>query len=170
MELPAHPAGLIDMRLLPALVLLLLAACRDGSPDHDNGASPGPNGNQLLPLPDRSATTVRRAAPSRAEIDRSPAVPLAFRGRWTGTRDDCADKAAALELDVAPRQLVFHESVGSVTAVEPLGEGKLALKANFTGEGSSWPAQLRLTLSAEGQRLTITDDRGAVIRKRCNAA
>lgn len=169
MEPRPRPAGFIDMRIVPILAFLLLAACRGGSPGHDNGTGRAESDAQPAPTPDHRAESAARTARPPTHADRSPAIPVALQGRWTGVRDDCADRAAVLELDIARRQLVFHESVGTVTAVAPHGDGGLAVRADFTGEGSSWNARLVLRASADGRRLTITDDRGVVIRKRCDA-
>lgn len=81
--------------------------------------------------------------------------------------DDCSDKAAATELEITPARLIFHESVGTVTAVQPKSDGSIDLKADFTGEGASWTRLLMVRMSPDG-RLIITNDGAAEIRKRCD--
>ena len=92
---------------------------------------------------------------------------MALRGRWTGQKNDCADPAADMQLTIAPRELLFHESAGAVMAVEPLPDGGARIAARFTGEGQSWNRTLTLTPSADGRLLTVTGDGVSAARKRC---
>lgn len=163
------------MRTAFAFALLLLAACSDESVKVDNALDQTLPNSQQPPLP---GNDIAPAAPAtKPRVDAGPSttvtpntVPAALLGRWTGAQDDCADKAAELELRVNPTTLVFHESVGTVTTIEPAADGRMIVQADFTGEGESWTRRLLLHPSADGQRLTITNDGMAVTRKRCGAA
>lgn len=81
--------------------------------------------------------------------------------------DRCGDRAAAMELQILPDQLVFHESVGTVQTVKPDGDRRLSITAAFTGEGQSWSRTILLNLAADGQKLTIVNDGASETRKRC---
>lgn len=119
--------------------------------------------------PEARDNVVAPAEPEPAVATSGP-IPVALRGRWTGVKDDCADRAAVQELNITANKLLFHESVGTVTGVSPRGEGRYGLDASFTGEGESWNRQIIVRRSADGQRLTVDDGAQAVVRKRCGDA
>lgn len=102
--------------------------------------------------------------PSAAPARRGP-IPVSIQGRWAGVADRCGDASAALDLNVTPDRLIFHESEGKVEAVEGQADGRYAVRAAFTGEGESWTRTLMLRV--EGDRLIIANDGEAVTRKRC---
>lgn len=81
--------------------------------------------------------------------------------------DRCGDRAAVMELQILPDQLIFHESVGTVQTVRPDGDRRLSVTAAFTGEGQSWRRTILLNLAADGQKLTIVNDGASETRKRC---
>lgn len=154
----------------PFTLPLLLVAC-DGSHDRqsgmvadiENATSPGTQGeavaNNATPPPEN-------AAAPRAQGTES-LIPAALQGRWTGIGDDCNDKTAEQELSITPKELIFHESVGTVTSIERQADGRIKINASFTGEGQSWTRGLTLKPSARGQELTMVNDGVAVTRKRC---
>lgn len=147
---------------------LLLLAC-DGGQDPQSGMVA--NIENATP-PDMEETPANNAAPtenavSAAEEESEGLIPVAVRGRWTGIGDNCTDKAAELELSITPRTLIFHESVGTVNAIEKQADGRLKVDASFTGEGQSWTRSLILKTSAKGEELTVINDGAAVTRKRC---
>lgn len=177
-------AGSLRMRLLPALPLLLLAACDQG----DSG-KPGMSTNiveeqssydvsNLTPAQDESlrpgnatAPPGNETAPARPreqqEASAPGTIPAALRGHWTGVNDACGDRSSDLELTVTPKSLIFHESVGTVTDVAPGPDGRVRVTASFTGEGDSWTRKVELRPSANGRELTMINDGAAVTRKRC---
>ncbi len=160
-----------------SLPLLLIAGC-DRKPEKSTD-QPGVVTNILDQSPPEAGDV---AAPSNAiapvdthgSVDApSPAaaadglVPAAMQGRWVGEAERCGDRSAALELTVAPDQLLFHESVGDVKRVTIDRDGRASVQAEFTGEGESWTRTLALRLMPDGRSLTITNDGTAVTRKRC---
>lgn len=164
-----------------ALSLLLLAglvACDGGSqgdvaksrldaplPDSANdGDSAEPPGNHVTVT--HSDADQATEAEEDEEEEAPGQLPAALQGRWTGINDRCADAGAELELKVTPRQLIFHESVGSVAQVTRKGEGRVTVEAAFTGEGESWTR--RLDMRASGDRLMVSNDGQTVTRKRCD--
>ncbi len=163
------------MRLyLPLALSLLLVAC--GKDDQDQPAIVANIENAEVPEAGNISPPVNEAAPGesgnaaqppRGEEDDSGILPIALRGRWTGISDNCSDRAAEQELSITPDSLIFHESVGTVTAVERQADGRLRVKAAFTGEGQSWTRSLLLEPAARGRELTIVNDGVAVTRKRC---
>ncbi|MEJ7934335.1 hypothetical protein WG907_08720 [Sphingobium sp. AN558] len=155
------------MRFRSALLLFLLAACR-AEPDHQDDP-PDPAPVAVQPPPDNAIVPARPLNHPHASAPSPDLVPATLQGRWTGVRDDCSDKAAAMELEITPARLIFHESVGIVTAARSKSDGSVELNADFTGEGASWTRRLLLQVSPDGRRLTITNDGTADIRQRCDA-
>lgn len=166
--------GSCSMRLPIPLALLLLAAC--GSKQNDD--QPGVVANimdKTLPnmerevVPDNAIDTVEPLPdiPQPRQQTVLGLVPAGLQGRWTGVTDRCGDPGAVLDLTITPDRLIFHESVGTVTATDPGADGRYMLKAAFTGEGESWTRMLAVRLGAGGQELVIVNDGAAVTRKRC---
>ncbi|MDX3899177.1 MAG: hypothetical protein QHC40_01450 [Sphingobium sp.] len=164
-----------------ALFLFLLAglaACDGGNqsdsaksrldtalPDSANGGDAAePPGNRVTATDSDANQTVEVAATEEGGAP-SDQLPVAFQGRWTGINDRCADAGAEQELKVTPKQLIFHESVGSVARVRRKGDGRVTVEAAFTGEGESWTK--RLEMRASGDKLTVSNDGQTVTRKRC---
>lgn len=163
-------------KIVPFLPLLLITACnqKDGQqeqpgvvsnimdqtmPEVRDGPTPA---NMITPIepPPSIDTPPPPAAPDGL-------IPIALQGRWTGMDERCGDRAADLELSVAPDQLVFHESVGTVKAVRMRDDGMVVVNTAFTGEGQSWNRTLQMRPSADGRTMTITNDGTTVVRKRC---
>lgn len=164
-------AGSVVMRLALALLpLVALAAC--DKPADKQEAQPGVVANisdrteqaQDTPPPMNATLPAQQPEP---EVAASGPIPAALQGRWTGMTDTCGDRAADLELNILPDQLVFHESVGTVEAVTPGADGQMSVRASFTGEGQSWTRTLTLRPAVDGSTLTIVNDGTAVRRQRC---
>ncbi|WP_257540004.1 hypothetical protein [Sphingobium sp. CFD-1] len=167
----ARVASSFRMRFyLPFALPLLLVACDGGHDqqsgmitDIENATSSGPQEkivtNNANPPPENAT------APRAQET--GSLIPTALQGRWTGIGDDCTDKTAEQELSITPKELIFHESVGTVTSIEQQADGRMKVNASFTGEGQSWTRSLTLKPSAKGQELTMVNDGVAVTRKRC---
>lgn len=165
------------MRTTLFIGLLLLAACDDKQTPEQGGIDRAPIGN-AAPAPDpvpmetaeptettREATPANQAEPQPAD---PAAIPVAMRGQWVGLSERCRDRGAPLALEVTPRELLFHESVGTIKKVEGASGDARRVTADFTGEGQSWSRTLLLEPSASGQRLTITQQGSVVTRKRCD--
>lgn len=153
------------MTRFAALVVLLLAACNDPAAPVANRSEP-PSPVPSAPAPSNEATPVDPGANESAAADRADTIPIALQGRWTGLKEDCADRAAPMQLEVGPAQLLFHESEGKVSAVT-MADDAATVTADFTGEGQSWTRKLVLTPSPDGTRLTVTGDGITTNRKRC---
>ena len=172
------------MRLFLTLPLLLLAAC-DQMDDRQPGMSTNIVEEQASydvsnqsPVDDESLAPDDAANPTRNESDSEKpqqpdgasaagTIPVAVQGRWTGLNDVCGDRSSDMELTVTPKSLIFHESVGTVTAVTSGPGGRIRVDAAFTGEGDSWTKKVELRPSASGRELTLINDGAAVTRKRC---
>ena len=149
---------------LPVLSLLALAAC-DRNADDDATA---PVANELV-VPPGEVTPPPPPAPDNAA---DPAVapntlPLAMRGRWTGVSDDCGAPGADLGLTASADTLRFYESEGTITSVRPDGPGAVVADVGYRGEGESWTRRQRISLSPDGDRLTISGEGVTTVRKLC---
>lgn len=106
------------------------------------------------------------APPPGEAAARANAIPARFVGRWNSDRAACARPAASIEgVRVTPKELWFHESVGTVKRVEPLGPGQIRITADYEGEGERWTATQ--TLRVDGNGLTIVTDGSPFTRIRC---
>lgn len=140
----------------------------DDSAQNQMGRTEASNAKVISARADRPKD--KTAKVENISVDRPLMAPASFQGRWIGTKDQCDDTAAEQELEITPRELIFHESVGTITQVTKQAGGKVAIDAAFTGEGQSWTRRLETRLSADGQTLTIANDGQMVNRKRCGDA
>ncbi len=94
-------------------------------------------------------------------------IPAAFLGRWDRDAAACAKPATSIEaVTVSPRELRFHESLGTVTAVTPVEDG-VRIEAAYTGEGERWTTRQRLSVA--GDVLTIAGEGAPIRRVRCRS-
>lgn len=137
------------MRSLPALhvvlALAILAACsQEAAPpsvtnEVERPTAPGPDAP--LPTPARSLSAM-------------PEIPQAFHGEWNRVVADCGTGRNDSQLWIGERQLRFHESSGAVQSVRERGR-TITVRARYTGEGETWEAERRFTLSADGGTLSV---------------
>ena len=154
---------------LPLALIIGVSACGQDSDSANNRMDQAqPNTTESGAVPGNQVTVIDPDTNESIATDRTDTAPVAFQGRWTGTKDNCADERAELELQITSKELIFHESVGTITLVTPQEGGKVAIDAAFTGEGESWNRRLEAHSSADGQTLTIANDGQVVVRKRCD--
>lgn len=156
----------ISLFVLLALTMGVSACGRDGAPAGNEADQTQGN------LTAKIETTENKNIASRpnGHEARHITTPVALQGRWTGIKDRCTDVGADLELQITPKELIFHESVGTIMRVTQQTTGEVMIDAAFTGEGQSWTRKLKARLSSGGQTLTIANDGQSAIRKRCDAS
>ena len=93
----------------------------------------------------------------------TPRIPAAFQGNWSATHASCGKPGDDMRLAVQADSLIFYESVGQVTAVQPLGKDQVRIRADYNGEGNRWSDEATLALGDGGNVLTI----GKTKRVRC---
>lgn len=107
------------------------------------------------------------APPPAAEKVATNVIPTQFVGSFNRDAAACADPAASIEgVRVTPNELWFHESVGTVKRVTPIGPNLVRVTADYDGEGQQWTATQTLRLS--GDTLTILTDGQPFSRIRCS--
>ncbi|MFL6845601.1 MAG: hypothetical protein ACJ8ER_12055 [Allosphingosinicella sp.] len=104
------------------------------------------------------ATADARAVP--------PTIPGAFLGTWDISKAACRRPSDA-RLVISPRELRFHESIGTVRRVAAAGTNSIAVTADYQGEGERWRSEQRLSLSVGGRTLTLKGQGDGHVRVRC---
>lgn len=130
---------------LLALPLILAACSQQAAPpavtnETERPTAPGP----AAPLPTPVASPSARPAET---------IPAAFHGEWNRIPGDCGTGNNDSRLRIEARRLRFHESNGEVLAVRETGRS-VAVRARYAGEGETWEAERRFTLSADGKTLS----------------
>jgi len=92
-------------------------------------------------------------------------IPQSFRGNWSSSTATCGTAGDSMRLSVGADSLNIYESVGKVSAAQPLSPNRLRVTARYSGEGETWNDTAVLTLADGGETLTI----GSVKRVRCAA-
>lgn len=147
----------LRLAVLLATCTVLLAAC-DQEP-----ATPA--------TPAQPAVPAEPAAPAAPAEPAEAALPASFQGRWAADAAACAAEGHESRLVIDAKALRFHESVGEIRNIVLDGPSDATITADYQGEGESWSRTQRLTLSADGQTLTLNDpDGGAFARVRCPAS
>ena len=145
------------------LTLALLAACgRDQPAAQPVGQA---NDSREASLSSSSSTTTTAAAPPAAI---GAKLPARFHGVYDRDTAACA-AAGDTRLTVSAGTLRFHESIGAVREVAPVGPDAVRVTADFEGEGEKWRSVRLLRLSDEGGVLTVSGDGTSLTRVRCPA-
>ena len=117
----------------------------------------------LIAESDLSPRGTVRVIPAGGEAPVEGAIPQAFRGNWSSSAAKCGKPGDDMRLTVSGDRLTFYESAGKVTSARPLSPNRLRVSATYSGEGETWSDSATLTLSGDGDTLTI----GTVTRVRC---
>ena len=145
-----------------AAIAGLLAACSQPAPRVPEEASATADSPAAAPPP-----TPAIAPPTAA------AIPEQFRGVWDNAEGTCM-ASSDLRMEIGAVSIEFYESLGTVTGVTIESPDAIVVDLAMEGEGERWTVQNRLTLSANGQRLTPSDTQAGkgqpMPRKRCDAA
>ena len=142
----------------------LLAGCEMREAGIDNAAD-GSAASPAVP-PGESAAPVTAPPPLPATPAASDSIPAAFLGVYDGSREACG-RPSDERLSVAPRELRFHESIGTVRGVTVAGADAVNVEADYQGEGESWRSVRELRLSDGGSTLSISGDGTRLARVRC---
>lgn len=92
--------------------------------------------------------------PARAASTSS--IPAPYRGRWDESATACQSEFSAMRLNVSATTLKYYESIGTVTKVDSSYFG-LQVTTRNEGEGDTWTDNSIMSLSDDGQFLTVDD-------------
>lgn len=153
---------------------LILSACSAGQDGNEAG------GGEVLSIDNNAAMPATSAPPASDNVqapddgngagdgdddgDGLAIVPARFHGEWNSERSACGTGLSETRLRISGDRLRFYESVGDVRRVEVESERVIEVTAEYRGEGETWQDERRLSLSADGDSLTV--DAGPV-RYRC---
>lgn len=98
--------------------------------------------------------------------DVAASIPTRFHGEWNADLDACGTGQSPTRLRIGADQLRFYESSGVVQAVEIVSDRVINVTAEYQGEGDTWQDERRLSLSADGNSLTVSGG-GDLVRYRC---
>jgi ferric-dicitrate binding protein FerR (iron transport regulator) len=143
---------------LPALAAVLVAGCGRTQADQDANAA--------------IATPVAADAPANAGEPPPPppstgkTIPATLLGVYDASLEACG-KPSDAHLTVAPTELRFHESIGTVRQVVAAGADTVSVEADYQGEGERWRSRRELKLGDGGATLTVSGDGTRLVRVRC---
>lgn len=160
-----------------AATLLLLAACSgEGSEEAAGNVAAGmaqdagaPDGPAIAPEPaaNEAAASADGDGNEASSQQSASIIPARFHGEWNSDRSACGSGSNASRLRISGDRLQFYESVGLARRVEVEGERVVEVTAQYVGEGESWQDQRRLSLSEDGDSLTVTGSGSSLVRHRC---
>ncbi len=154
------------MLMLAAATAMIAACGRDDGGHVENAGEPGSNSAAPPPAASQAAAPEAPSPPPPAPGE-AQAIPPAFQGVFDAPRDACAGPSE-YRLTVAPGELRFHESIGTVRSVTGDGPDAIRVTADYQGEGESWTNVRTLRLSDGGMTLTITGEGTSLTRYRCD--
>lgn len=93
-------------------------------------------------------------------------IPARFHGEWNSDLSACG-KPSLTRLVVSGDTLAFYESSGAVREVDRESERIISVASTYQGEGETWQATRRLSLSPDGNSLTVSGSGATLTRQRC---
>lgn len=166
------------MLAAPLVAALSLAACSGqepseneiqvidpGSPVEDDDASFNTLDGVLPDAAPQPPTSGEDGADEREGV--ASAIPARFRGEWTEEPSACGSGDSVTRLRIGADALRFYESIAKVREVEVVSDGVIEVTADYSGEGQTWTNQSRLSLSPEGDTLTVAGEGATMTRSRC---
>ena len=149
----------------PLLAALILAACSA------EGGAPG-EGTDTVVVGDvageDAAAPPSDVPPPAVRNDGAMSEPEAaaiIPGEWNADLSACGTGLSDTRLRIDAARLTFYESIGMVRRVEIESEQVVDVTAEYRGEGETWTDERRLSLSPDGDSLTITGS--TLTRSRC---
>ena len=79
-------------------------------------------------------------------------IPSQFQGVWDYVEGACLPESD-LRMEIGSDEILFYESMGTLTAIELEGENSIVLMLAMEGEGERWEQKLRLSFGEDGKTL-----------------
>ncbi|HEX2166449.1 MAG TPA: hypothetical protein VHG09_04350 [Longimicrobiales bacterium] len=98
--------------------------------------------------------------------DVAASIPSRFHGEWNAELAACGTGSSVTRLRISADQLRFYESTASVREVDIQSERVITVTAEYEGEGDTWQDERRLSLSEDGNSLTVSNG-SELVRYRC---
>jgi len=153
-----------------SIAIIALAACGAEAEEEDRQEVPETieaPANQ----PESEETETGQEDVIEAEVAEAQ-IPERYHGVWDYEGGTCAPESD-LRMEIKAREIVFYESIGTVSGAREDGDDAIADLA-MEGEGETWEDSLRLSLvgDSEAQRLHTSDATEPKVlddlpRKRC---
>ena len=170
---------------MPLAAALLLAACStEQAPENEAGGNEMMGDESLVsdasddeladvppppPLPDAedSGNTSDDEADNGSDDEVATAIPARFHGEWNQDLSACGTGSSETRLRISGDRLRFYESAGEVSEVDIVNDRVIEVTAAYSGEGQTWTNERRLSLSPDGDTLTVTGEGATMTRSRC---
>ncbi len=177
----------LPMLATPLTAVLFLVACSGeetaeneiamvdpGTPVEADGATFNMSDEDLSdvppppPLPGQNNASISDGSGDNGSDDQvASVIPARFHGEWNQELSACGTGASDTRLRIGADELRFYESTGEVREVEIESDRVIEVTAAYRGEGQTWTNERRLSLSPDGDTLTVTGDGSTMTRSRC---
>jgi len=98
-------------------------------------------------------------------------IPEPFRGEWNSNPADCGTPDNDSMMVIAADRIDFYESSGRVRGAFLDGADEVLIVVEVSGEEETSTTALRLSVSADGSRLTeYSESAEPFVRRRCRAS
>jgi hypothetical protein len=96
-------------------------------------------------------------------------IPQAYHGAWAHRLEDCARTGEGTPVRIRDDRIIYYESLAVVRSADLLSPREIVIHAGMIGEGDTWKADIRLSLSQDGRVLTLSgaDNRAKDERVKC---
>lgn len=165
--------------VLPALLVIALAACQQPANDTDividnsvNAAEAANAEIETLPPSEEGGVPLdtNAAAPAANDGEAAPGaaiIPAQYRGRWGMNANDCDPARSDNKglITIAEKTIRFYESTATLKEQRPAIATSFSGTFGFTGEGQTW--EKAVTLTRTGNVMKRADNEGSFTYNRC---
>lgn len=102
-----------------------------------------------------------------SDEEAATAIPVRFHGEWNQDLSACGTGSSETRLRISADRLRFYESAGEVREIDIVSDRVIEVTAAYSGEGRTWINERRLSLSPDGDTLTVTGEGATMTRSRC---
>lgn len=114
-----------------------------------------------------ACVTLPLAAPLRANPPKLATIPFPFQGVWDVDLKACESAASDMRIYIGSDRMRLGDAVGNVRLVTRAEERSVTAFTSFLSEGDRSDEEVRLTLSPDGEKLTLLTGQNSTARYRC---